>query len=103
MDMQLDQGFGQHARMSLEAAARRSADVFSKDSAAIRLSYEARGSTDAKSSHYILEVQEVQRMSKKLIELCTEAKHNKEEIGELNRFVKTLPFDLMEVKSIPSP
>jgi hypothetical protein len=41
----------------------------------------------------------MQRMSKQLIELCTEAKHNKEEIAQLNRFVKILPFDLMEVKA----
>ncbi len=105
MGTQIDQTFVQHARMSLEAAARRSLEELSSDpfTASVRRSHEARGSTDAKSSRHILDVQEIQRMSKKLIDICSEAKHNKEEIAELNRFVKTLPFDLMEVKRSPSP
>jgi hypothetical protein len=104
MGTHIDQDFVQHARMSLEAAARRSLEDLSHDNfASVRRSFETRGSPDPKSSRHIFDVQEVKRMSTKLIELCIDAKHNKEEIAELNRFVKTLPFDLMEVIRKHSP
>ncbi len=102
-----NQDVAQHMRRSLEAAAARvTPPSFEEIRNTAASSRRANGSKEptveariAKSARSILDVQEMQRMSKQLIELCTEAKHNKEEIAELNRFVKILPFDLMEVKA----
>jgi hypothetical protein len=99
------QDIAQHMRRSLEAAATRvtppSLEEGRNTAASSRRGNGSKGqaieANIAKSARNILDVQEMQRMSKQLIELCTEAKHNKQEIAELNRFVKILPFDQMEV------
>ena len=101
MEIAEDKIYDINARRSLETAARRSMEPrvskdfnsrFSLDSKIIQ------NSSEARKSHDILTVQEIHRLSLKLIDQCSEAKHNKDEIGELCRFIKKLPFDLMEVE-----
>jgi hypothetical protein len=86
-------------RISKEAAARRSLETRgSKEHARNSMSRGSKDLPSSRQSSEVLSVQEIQRLSAKLIEQCTEAKHNKEEIGEFNRFLKTIPFDLMEAR-----